>query len=306
MKIRKEDIILDKQFPLHITDIELAPHYNMGGVYHWHECLEISFVKSGTGRYFIEDRVYDMSPGDIIIINNIEPHYLEVDNNAMRQPVLVFDPAFIWGWEGSSLDKQYLEPFFERGSDFRNKLDPSNPYTAEIRLNLEAILREYAQKDEAYQLMIKSRLLLILTYLIRYFRDKAKKSNPMKNKRQNLVKIENAIDFISVNYKSELKLSTVAGIVHMSPQYFSTVFKKLTGSSFVEYVNRLRVNKAAEMLKDTDRKITGIAMECGFNNTATFNESFRKFTGKTPSQFRDHINMDKSGMSGKELDNYKS
>lgn len=277
---------LDKQFPVRITDGELAPHYNMGGIYHWHECLEISFVKSGTGRYFIEDRVYDMGPGDIIIINNIEPHYLEVGNEVMRQPVLVFDPAFIWGWEGSSLDKQYLEPFFERGSDFRNRLDPSNPHTAEIRLHLEAILRESAERDEAYRLMIKARLLLILTYLIRYFRDKAKEADPAINKRQNLAKIENALEFISANYKNELKLNMVADTVHMSPQYFSTVFKKLTGSSFVDYVNKLRINKAVEMLEGTNRKITSIAMECGFNNTATFNESFRKFTGKTPSRLR--------------------
>ena len=287
MKIRKDDIPLDIEFPFSIADSIMPPYYNMGGIYHWHECLEISFVKSGTGRYMIEDRVYDMEPGDIIILNNIEPHYLEVGSDGMHQPVIVFDPSFIWSCEGSSLDRRYLKPFFERGSDFRNKLDASSPQTAEIRLHLEAIQREYMDKDESYQLMIKARLLLILTYLIRYYRDKSKSYTPGEvNKRLNLLKIQDALEYISLNYCSEIKLGIVSETVHMSPQYFSTIFKKYTGSSFVDYVNKLRVNQAIGMLRGSNKKITHIAMECGFNNTATFNEIFRKITGKTPSQYR--------------------
>ena len=77
-----------------------------------------------------------------------------------------------------------------------------------------------------------------------------------------------------------------AATCHLSPAYFSSYFKRSTGLGFVDWLNRLRVNKAINLLEGTELKVTHIALEVGFNNTATFNQCFRKFTGRTPSDYR--------------------
>lgn len=284
--IRKDNIILDRHFPFRIDNVRMPPGHNMGGVFHWHECLEVSYVKSGTGRYYIEDKVYEMSPGDVIILNNIEPHYLEVYESGMHQPVIVFDPSLVWSNCSNSMDYEYLMPFFERGSDFNNKLDMNEPFASEIKENLLLLEKEFFEKPEGYMLMIKARLLMILTYLIRCFRDSSKAIPQNINKRQNLMRIEEALKFISENYREDIKLEDVASKIYVTPQYFSSLFKKTTGKTFIDYVTGLRINTSIKLLKDTDRKITDIAIDCGFNNMANFNSVFKKYIGKTPSDFR--------------------
>lgn len=286
MIIKKDNFHLDKKFPFSYSDSLLTPFYNMGKVYHWHDCLEISYVKEGKGRYYIEDKVFEMRPGDIIIINNIEPHYLEVYEEGMYQPVIIFDPSLVWSHSSHSMDYDYLKPFFERGTDFNNKLNLSNPITTEIMKNLIEIETEYKSKHEGYQLMIKARLLVILSNLIRHFRDSSKSDFNSNNKRLYLTRLEDVFKYTNENFDKDIKLTDVASIIFVTPQYFSSFFKKVMGVTFIDYLNNIRINHAIKLLNQTDKKITHIAMECGFNNTSNFNNAFKKFTGKTPSQFR--------------------
>ena len=286
MNIKKEIIPLDKEFPFMLMQSLMPAHYNMGRTHHWHECLEISYVLRGKGRYYIEDKIYEMSPGDIIVINNNEPHYLEVYNEEMFQPIIVFDPSLIYNDKSIPLDSEYLCPFFDRGTDFNNKLDPANPLTAEIRTNLLAIEQEYLQKNEGYRLMIKAKLLTILTCLLRSFRDRNKNADKTGNKKWHLVRLEEIINFISVNYNSDIRLEDMAAKMCVTPQYFSSFFKKVTGISYIEYLNSIRVKNAARLLKDTDFKVIDIANQCGFNKTANFNKIFKKHTGRVPSDYR--------------------
>lgn len=286
MNIKKDEIVLDKNFPFKLLDNTMPPFFNMDRVFHWHDCLEISYVKSGRGRYHIGDKSFEMEPGDIIIINNVEPHYLEVYDESMHQPVIIFEPSLIWSQSNCNVDYEYLSPFFERGSDFNNKLDLSNAFAFEIKSNLLATEDEYEKKPQGYKLMIKDRLLMILTFLIRYFRDKRKNHLDIPSKRQQLIRLEEIIRYISENFDRNIMLEEVYAKLYMTPQYFSTYFKKVLGVNFVGYLNNLRANRAIELLRETDMKITRIAMECGFNNTTTFNSIFKKFTGKTPSEYR--------------------
>jgi AraC-like DNA-binding protein len=286
MNVRKDNFVFDKHFPFSYSDGVMAAGFNMDRVYHWHECLEISYVKEGRGRYYIEDRICEMEPGDIIILNNIEPHYLEVYDRNMHQPVITFEPSLIWNSGSNTLDYDYLKPFFERGTNFNNKLNPGNPFTSEIRDHLRVIEKEFFERPVGYQQMIKARLLMILTYLVRYFRKEEKSEAGNGSKRQQLLRIEEILRYVSINFDRDIGLEEVASMLCVSPQYFSTFFRKVTGTTFIEYLNNIRVNNAIRLLSESDNKITHIAVECGFNNTSNFNAVFKKFTGKTPSEFR--------------------
>jgi AraC-like DNA-binding protein len=72
----------------------------------------------------------------------------------------------------------------------------------------------------------------------------------------------------------------------MAPGSFCRYFKKKTNQPFMQYVKNIRIGMAAKMLAETDKQITQICYECGYNNLANFNHYFKLIMGKTPSAYR--------------------
>lgn len=98
--------------------------------------------------------------------------------------------------------------------------------------------------------------------------------------------VEKAKKYILDNYQEEIRLETVAKAVHLSPSYFSALFKKTTGCSFAKYLTRTRITKAKELLENTEFSITEIALQVGFNEPAYFTAVFRRNVGMTPLLYR--------------------
>jgi AraC-like DNA-binding protein len=92
--------------------------------------------------------------------------------------------------------------------------------------------------------------------------------------------------YIRENYFRPISLEKVAKIARMSPFSFSRYFKKNCGACFVEYLNRVRTNKACYLLRETDYQVQDIALECGFGSISNFNKQFRKTEGLSPRDYR--------------------
>jgi len=94
--------------------------------------------------------------------------------------------------------------------------------------------------------------------------------------------------FIWENYTRKISLKEVADVSGLSAPYFSTIFKDEMGENFSNYVNRLRVEKAAIMLKETDTPFVGISAACGFGDHAWFSKIFKNYTGISPCKYREY------------------
>jgi AraC-like DNA-binding protein len=92
--------------------------------------------------------------------------------------------------------------------------------------------------------------------------------------------------YIRENYFKSISLEKIAKIAGMSPFAFSRYFKKNCGAGFVEYLNRVRTNKACYLLRETEYHVYDIAMECGFASISNFNKQFRKSEGLSPRDYR--------------------
>lgn len=101
--------------------------------------------------------------------------------------------------------------------------------------------------------------------------------------------VTKARQWIDQNSTEDFSLGDVAKIVNVSAKYFSELFKQVTGVAFAEYVGRIRVEKAKHLLNAGNQRISEIAFEVGFQSLSQFNRSFIKFTGKSPTVFRDSI-----------------
>ena len=100
------------------------------------------------------------------------------------------------------------------------------------------------------------------------------------------VEIWKARKFIDQHSDEELSLIKLAKAVNTSPNYLSEKFKKVTGVNFVDYVARIRTEKARDLLEDVDLRISEIAFAVGFQSLSQFNRVFKKLLGKSPTEFR--------------------
>lgn len=98
--------------------------------------------------------------------------------------------------------------------------------------------------------------------------------------------IEVALQYIKTHYATELGLERVATIVYLNPVYFSQLFKQKTGQGFKEYVTHLRLERAMELLRDSELKISDISERVGYPDVRHFSQIFRKKNGNTPSEYR--------------------
>ncbi len=254
---------------------------------HTHHALEISCVVDGAGSYCIGGSSYDLKPGDVVIINNTEPHELVLnETECFRHIVIHFDPSFIWNSLSNDIDYNFLLVFYERGPNFSHRLDRDNPATARIFNLILEILHEYKERRLCYELIVKIKLQTIFTEIIRNYDyiDRNKVVKPLSG--EDILHLNTVIRYIDNNLDGDLRLSELSALVHISPAYFSTLFKRFNGVSPVEYIIHKRIQRAIELIRTTQMNLTEIAMACGFNNGTNFYKAFRKVTGRTPASYR--------------------
>ncbi len=99
-------------------------------------------------------------------------------------------------------------------------------------------------------------------------------------------KMTDVYTYIRENYFKPISLEKVSAIVRMTPFTFSRFFKKNCGDGFVEYLNKVRTNKACYLLRETGYQVHDIAIECGFTSISNFNKQFRKTEGMSPRDYR--------------------
>lgn len=105
--------------------------------------------------------------------------------------------------------------------------------------------------------------------------------NPYHSRR-----IDKVFDFLNRNYHTQIQLSEMAKLVHMTEVSFSRFMKKRTGNTFIDTLNNIRLGHASRMLIETTHSIAEISYFTGFNNISNFNRVFKKKKGCTPSEFR--------------------
>ncbi|MBS6509563.1 MAG: response regulator [Paraclostridium bifermentans] len=98
--------------------------------------------------------------------------------------------------------------------------------------------------------------------------------------------IKKSIDYIHKNYKQHISLQDISNYVFLSHEYFSRLFKEEVGENFSSYLTNYRMKKAESLIKNTDMKISQIAIEVGYTNASYFSRSYKKFKGISPEDDR--------------------
>ena len=141
--------------------------------------------------------------------------------------------------------------------------------------------RETLLKAVTEQRMFSQAAALVEKYAQEVF-DELQELNSSSGQRQGML----AMDYIQKNYMDPgLSLNSICSYLNISTSYFSTIFKEMTGETFIEVLTRVRMEKAKELLENTTMKNYEIAEKVGFSDPHYFGISFKKITGKTPTEY---------------------
>jgi len=261
------------------------------GIVHRHDFIEIAYVISGSGLHIVGDKQYEVTRGDLFIINLDVPHGFFPKVGGTKSPIVyncVFMPQFL---DISLFSSNHFEDitssFLFRSlfpDDYTSHPDLtlSGSEFIEIRDLFEKMYSEYKQIKKGYGDIIRAYLIELIVKIFRYIEGNSTRSPLQKN--QEL--INKAIDYMKMNYTSEIKLSDLAMQSFISKNYFSKLFKEVTGTNVSDYIQFLRTDQACILLKTTDMKVTDIASQVGFSDIKFFYEVFKKITGETPGDHR--------------------
>ncbi len=247
---------------------------------HFHNYLEITGVRGGKIVYRFGDREVEAGDGDTVIVNHIEPHAVRGTQERAEVTVLGFRPEFVWRG-ADEVDYRYIENFFNSEEVFANLVPASTEYGKEISLLIGEIAAEYNRREDGYKLMIKAKLLQLLTLLYRHH---ARVS--AEDRYRHFEKLKSAVEYVSENFGRPVTLAECAAVAGYSPAYFSLIFHQVLGKRFCDYLSGVRVEKCCELLSRTDLSVKEIGCRCGFANPANFLTIFRRIKGVTPLQYR--------------------
>src|SRR5262252_3214978 len=107
-------------------------------------------------------------------------------------------------------------------------------------------------------------------------------------------RINRVIDYLSENLDRQVKLEELAKVACFSEFHFHRIFRAVSGETLNSFTTRLRLEKAARLLRYSGQSLTNIALDCGFSSPATFSRAFRSGYGTTPRQFRKSGQIQKS------------
>ncbi|ODM27354.1 AraC family transcriptional regulator [Acetivibrio mesophilus] len=257
-----------------------------------HECFEMVYIKRGHAVFEIAGYPAEIGPNDIIIIKPNQPHKFIVKSESGCE-FIVLSFKFVNRFDGQYSDVS-LENFLdfvsskETGAFITLKVSQKN----DIIVLLNRILKEKENPDIGSELI---NYLLVMELFVLISRAlKMEWENSIKNKSPKLKElIQASVNYINNNYERDISLKDIARYVFLSTSYFTRAFKEEMGISPINYLLQVRVERAKELLKDTDSRISDIALSVGFSNQQRFNDIFKKYVKLTPLQYRKNVQVKK-------------
>lgn len=250
---------------------------------HWHDEMEIIYVKKGQGLITVDFKQYHVSSNTIVLILPGQLHSIEQDKGqSMEYENIIFHPNMLLPKNADCCSTDFIIPLLHGKITVPTVFTPVYPYYEDVSSCIDACDEICKTKPQGYELFIKSMLFQFLFILNNRCRNLTK---PPKD-RKTLDKTKLVLKYIENNYMEKITIAMVAEVAGFSESHFMRYFKETMGTSFIEYLKDYRLTMAARLLAGSDSTILEIATEAGFDNLSYFNRSFKKHYGVTPSQYR--------------------
>jgi YesN/AraC family two-component response regulator len=247
---------------------------------HFHSTFELFYLISGKREFFIKDRTFVINEGDFVIIspnilhrttNTEMPKHERLIVNIHETCMAVWNPSY----------RNILQPLFEQ--EYIIVRYPQQEHLLLDTLS-QTIIQEIQEKKTGYEMYALTLVLQMLIICCRNIKqssvEQIESPGPMHER------ISEVVRYINNHYMNELPLQAVAEEFYVSPYYLSRFFKEVTGFTFVEYLNNVRIKEAKKLLESSSMKVNLIYKKVGFGSVTHFGRVFKSVTGYAPLHYR--------------------
>lgn len=253
---------------------------------HWHEQMEIIYIKKGSGVVTVNLKPLEVNAGYIIPILPGELHSISLtrgnDTAHMEYENIIFSLSILDSRDENDWCRTNVIQAIEKGTlHFQRPIVPGTGFHNAVSEALDKADLVSEMHSEGYPLMLKS---CLFQFLFSLFSHKSiEKPAPVSPHEQILKRI---IMYVREHFAEDIPIGKIAAEVEYSPSHFMKFFKTETGHSFIEYLNDYRISYAGYLLKESNDAIGRIASRCGFDNFSYFIRLFRRKYGVTPKEYR--------------------
>ena len=252
-----------------------------------HDEFELVYLQEiDRGTFYIDDKTISVRTDDLILIKPRIPHYLKVESTRpCRFIVLKFMFSRSDEKNISDISANDFLSFISENNDFGGFFKLSSNYCSNISTIMQQIMHESKSTDGESEFLRSLLTMELFVWLSRSLREQWESNLSTKGHKLQEI-LESAKGYINNNYNNDISLSDIAGYVYLSTSHFARAFKKSYGTSPIQYLLSVRIEKATALLEETNLKVGDIAASVGFSAQQRFNDIFKKHLGVSPSEYR--------------------
>lgn len=250
---------------------------------HWQDSMEIIYIKKGIGMAQVDLSVFEIHAGDIIFVPPGHLHGLDqLHGQHMEYENIIFDLEFLGSNVVDICSMKYLIPLLNDQVSFPVCITPQDAHYDKIAACLNDADELCDKRYPGFELGVKADIMQLFSLIFRYH---ANNSTLSENERD-LERLKSILNFIEDNYQKPIKIQDAALHCGYSESHFMRWFRQMTGTSFISYLNRYRLECAYKEFKNTNKTVLEVSEETGFDNLSNFNRQFKKRFGITPRELR--------------------
>lgn len=242
---------------------------------HWHDFFELEIIVGGSGYQILNGKRLELKRGSFYLMRLTDFHTIVPTPSLHIYHIKLKENNF---------SQSILNDFFRTNNVLFFELNPKDLATVEKLFLL--CLEENSLAEPNVKFLKK----LIDCILIKTMKKQQPKPHTASSDNTPL---QTALLYMNMHFKENPSLSKVAKIAHYNASHFSSTFHKTLGMTYSEYLNKLKLSYAKELLLSTDLKINDICFECGFTSTSNFLRLFKADTGTSPLKYRNLGSDDK-------------
>ncbi len=262
--------------------------------HHWHEELEIIYFQHGNFHLEINMEKYAITEECFCLVGSGDLHYIYSEHD-FREMAFVFSLSMLSASAADPVQNRLVQPLTEGMLALPRLIFHGSPCFAVLKQEFfqiagaAAIFAKDTPRRDQYRINTLDQYMHAKASLLNIFAALLEENLfevSGMNADRRVDTIKKSLSFMQEHLTEKIGIPELAAQANMNGQYFCRFFKKVIGKPPVAYLNELRIKYACRLLKETDRSVTEICLESGFNNLGNFMRTFKMVCGCTPLQYR--------------------
>ena len=246
---------------------------------HIHDCYEMYFSITGGKQFLIDNKFYDIAPGDLFIINQFESHYLsKIDQMIHERIVVSIHPDFIKMLSTKTTDLSTCFTKRTKGCSHRLHLTSEQQQRFYYYINKITSINSYGS-----DIIEKACFMELLVMINSIYMDNLNLDSSVNDYKYNQ-QVEQIIQYINQNICEPITIEFLAKHFYLSDSYICRIFKSATGTTINKYITARRISIAKSLLS-SGMSVSDVYSQSGFNDYSNFLKSFTKAVGVSPKKY---------------------